>query len=185
MSYILAYYWQTVDLRSFTVCDGHGPCFSITQDFHAQDMSDFAFTPAFESRQYLGTKSFHDISSCEYKQVINPDEDETPAILANEQSRITVATHEIKIMQSTDQHFVPFTCCLFETMQSLFQLPHSPTVVTQLTRLSNIHNIMQLAILECTLYIKMHRLQVLACTNHQQTPQCRMVPHRRLSLMKI
>ena len=101
------------------------------------------------------------------KQVINPDENEAPTIFANEQSRVTVATHEIKIMQQTDQHFVPFTCCLFETIQSLLQLPQSPTVVTQLTRLSNRHNIIQLAILECTLYIKMHCLQILACTNHQ------------------
>ena len=73
------------------MCDGHGPCFSITQDFHYQDMSNFALTPAFESRQYLGTEYFHDISSCEYKQVINPDEDETAGILANEQNRVTVS----------------------------------------------------------------------------------------------
>ena len=51
-------------------------------------------------------------------------------------------------MQQTYLHLVPFTCRLLETMQSLFQLPHSPTVVTQLTTLSNIHNILQLAILE-------------------------------------
>ena len=44
----------------------------------------------------------HDISSCEYKQVIPPDEDETSAIFANEQSRVPVTTHEGEIMQQTD-----------------------------------------------------------------------------------
>ena len=94
-------------------------------------MSNFAFTPAFESRQYLGTQCFHDNSTCEYKPIINPDEDETLAILAKEQGTVTVATHEAKIMQQIDQHLVPFTCCLLEAIQSLFQLPYSPTGVTR------------------------------------------------------
>ena len=37
----------------------------------------------------------------------------------------------------------PFTCFLLEAIQSLFQLPHSSTVVTWLTRLNNIHNMIQ------------------------------------------
>ena len=81
------------------MCDGHGPCFSITQDFHAQNMSNFAFTPVFESRQHLFThQCFHDISNCEHMQVINPGEDDAHTILSNEQSTITVAACKIKIM---------------------------------------------------------------------------------------
>ena len=80
----------------------------------------------------------------------------------------TVASHEVKIMQLTDQHLEPLTCCRLEAIQSLDQLQQSPTVVTQLTRLNNVHNIIQLAILECTFYIKMHCLQVLSY--HHQTP---------------
>ena len=156
-----------------TMCDGHGPCLSITQDFQAQDTSNFVFTPAFGSRQYLCTDCFHDISNCEHKQVINPDEDDTPAILTNKQSRITMTMYKTKLMQQSDQHLVPLTCCLLEAIQSLFQLPHSSTVVTQLTRLNKLHNIIQLAILECTFYIKKHCLQVLACKYHQHTPPCR------------
>ena len=111
------------------MCDGHGPCLSITQDFDAQDMSNSVFTPAFGSRQYLCTDCFHDIINCEHKQVINPDEDDTPAILANKQSRVTVTTCEIKLMQQSDQHLVPLTCCRLEATQSLFQLQHSSIVV--------------------------------------------------------
>ena len=47
--------WSQGEHPKISKQHNHGPCLSITQDFHAQDMSNFASTPAFESRQYLGT----------------------------------------------------------------------------------------------------------------------------------
>ena len=86
---------QITDLLS--MCDGHVPCFFIMLDFHYQGMSYLAFTPAFESRQYLVTQCLLEIGSYKHKQVVNPID--ALAMLANEQSRITMAMYEIKLMQ--------------------------------------------------------------------------------------
>ena len=112
-------------------------------------MSYVASTLAFESRQYLVTQRLHGISIYERKQVIDPDENDLPAIIANKQSSVTMAAYKVKDTQQLNQHLVPLTCCLLEPIQGLFQPPHLSSVITQLTRLDNVFCFSQHATLKC------------------------------------
>ena len=167
------------------MCDGHGPCFSITQDFHAQDMSNFAFTPAL----YLDSIWAHNVSMT--SAVVNTSRSSTqmkmkhlPYLRMNRAGPLWLRTKSRSCNKLTSTLCHSRVACL-RPYRAFFSFHtahccHPAHRVEQHTQYhTTCHSGMH------TLYIKMHRLQVLACTYHQQTPQRCVVPHRRPSLMKI
>ena len=174
---------QVLDFHSLR--NSHGSVGTITHDLHTQHMPYLTLSTTLDSCQDLITQWFNDISRCEYKQIINPDEYDASTVPVTVTCRITMKAHTIKFTQQFSHNFVPFTCRLFQAIQSFPQPPNVAAAISQLTGLNDIHSISQFPMLVCTLNVQMHSPKVLLNTIHQQHPQGSIVTHRRPSLMKF
>ena len=119
---------------------GHrdGLLLPVTCDFAAQRPLKFSEVATFELSED-GLDQLRNLCRfTDYEEVVNPQENETSAVLSNIQTGVSITACESQVVQNLDQSFVPLASSLLQAMKGFMQSPDIVGAIIEERRLFNI-----------------------------------------------